>query len=63
MDHEKRIFALGFFDGVHRGHQVLLSECTRLAERMGCETAAITFEGYDALLKATFPAGMGAELI
>ena len=46
MDHEKRIFALGFFDGVHRGHQVLLSECTRLAERMGCETAAITFEGH-----------------
>lgn len=25
--------------------------------------SAITFEGYDALLKATFPAGMGAELI
>ena len=27
------------------------------------DAAAATFEGYDALLKATFPAGMGAELI
>lgn len=44
MDRNKRIFALGFFDGVHRGHQVLLSECVRLAKELGCETAAITFE-------------------
>ena len=27
------------------------------------DAATITFEGYDALLKATFPAGMGAERI
>ena len=44
MDHDKRIFALGFFDGVHLGHQALLSECRRLAQVHGCETAAITFE-------------------
>ena len=44
MQHNKRIFALGFFDGVHRGHQALLSECVRLAKAMDCETAAITFE-------------------
>ena len=44
MDRNKRIFALGFFDGVHRGHQVLLSECVRLAKELDCETAAITFE-------------------
>lgn len=44
MNHNKRIFALGFFDGVHLGHQALLTECVRLAEAMGCETAAITFE-------------------
>lgn len=41
---QKRIFALGFFDGVHLGHQALLSECVRLARAMDCETAAITFE-------------------
>ena len=44
MDHHKRIFALGFFDGVHLGHQALLSECVRLARAMDVETAAITFE-------------------
>ena len=44
MNHNKRIFALGFFDGVHLGHQALLTECVRLAEAMGCETVAITFE-------------------
>ena len=44
MQHNKRIFALGFFDGVHLGHQALLRECVRLARAMECETAAITFE-------------------
>ena len=44
MNHNKRIFALGFFDGVHRGHQALLAECVRLAREMDVETAAITFE-------------------
>ena len=37
MKHNKRIFALGFFDGVHLGHQSLLSECVRLAEELDCE--------------------------
>lgn len=46
MDHHKRIFALGFFDGVHLGHQALLAECVRMAKSMDCETAAITFEGH-----------------
>ena len=41
---DKRIFALGFFDGVHLGHQALLRECVRLAEEMNAEPAAITFE-------------------
>ena len=41
---KKRIFALGFFDGVHLGHQALLKECVRLAEETGCEAAAITFD-------------------
>ena len=41
---DKRIFALGFFDGVHMGHQALLRECVRLAAKIGAEPAAITFE-------------------
>ena len=40
------VFALGFFDGVHRGHQALLAECARLARAMEVETAAITFESH-----------------
>lgn len=40
---KKYIYALGFFDGVHLGHQQLLRECCRLAEEYHCHTAAITF--------------------
>ena len=42
----KRIYALGFFDGVHRGHQALLAACCDLAMENNCETAAITFENH-----------------
>lgn len=42
----KKIIALGFFDGVHLGHQALLKECCRLAKALNCETAAITFEDH-----------------
>ena len=44
MDTTKRIFALGFFDGVHLGHQALLRECTALAGQRNCQSAAITFD-------------------
>ena len=43
---EKRIFALGFFDGVHLGHQALLEACVELAAKLDVETAAITFENH-----------------
>ena len=38
------VYALGFFDGVHLGHQALLRECVRMAEKVGGIAAAITFE-------------------
>ena len=44
MRNDKRVFALGFFDGVHVGHQALLRECVTLAKELDCETAAITFD-------------------
>ena len=44
MRSEKRVFALGFFDGVHLGHQALLQACRAMAGQIGCTTAAITFE-------------------
>ena len=56
MDHHKRIFALGFFDGVHLGHQALLRECVRMAKTMDCESAAITFERHpQSLFRADVP--------
>lgn len=44
MRNDRRIFALGFFDGVHLGHQALLRECCRLAGERSARTAAITFD-------------------
>jgi len=41
---ERMILALGFFDGVHLGHQALLRECCGLARREGCKPASITFD-------------------
>ncbi len=46
MAGSRRIYALGFFDGVHLGHQALLKVCCDLAADMDCETAAITFENH-----------------
>jgi len=40
----KKIFALGFFDGVHLGHQALLDACVRLAAEQSAQPAAITFD-------------------
>ena len=44
MKTTKRIFALGFFDGVHLGHQALLNACRDLSRELNCEAAAITFD-------------------
>lgn len=52
---EKYIFALGYFDGVHLGHQALLKKCRELAQ--GQKWGAVTFIGHpDALIKGTHPA-------
>lgn len=44
MRNDQRVFALGFFDGVHLGHQALLRTCVALAKELDAETAAITFQ-------------------
>ncbi len=46
MNTEKNIVALGFFDGVHLGHQALLAQCVALARKTGAAPAAITFEDH-----------------
>ena len=50
------IFALGFFDGVHLGHQALLTACKNLAERNGCKAGAVTFASHpDAVVTGNTP--------
>lgn len=46
MRSERKIYALGFFDGVHIGHQALLSACRDLAEKERCIPSAITFSAH-----------------
>ena len=41
---QDRVIALGFFDGVHRGHQAILNKAAELARQGGLEVAAVTFE-------------------
>ena len=56
MKENSSIFALGFFDGVHLGHQALLAECVRLADRLAARPAAITFQNHPAAAFTTqFP--------
>lgn len=53
----KKIFALGFFDGVHLGHQALLAECVSMARRFDYVPAAITFDRHpQALFRSDAPA-------
>ena len=55
MKEQKRIFALGFFDGVHVGHQALLRECVALAEKLDCAAAAVTFDRHPRALFTADP--------
>lgn len=38
------VLAIGFFDGVHRGHQAVISEAKRQAEQAGGEAWILTFD-------------------
>lgn len=54
---EKTVFALGVFDGVHLGHQALLSRCREMADTMGCVAGVVTFTGHpDTLVHGSAPA-------
>lgn len=54
---ERTIYALGFFDGVHLGHQALLSACLELAQSNGCQAGVVTFTAHpDSLVSGKAPA-------
>ena len=43
---KRTIYALGFFDGVHLGHQALLTAGKKLAEQTGCKAGVVTFSSH-----------------
>ena len=53
----KTIYALGLFDGVHLGHQALLTACRELAQAHACQAGVVTFTSHpDALVLGSAPA-------
>lgn len=53
---DKTIYALGFFDGVHLGHQALLRDCRVLAEKNHAGAGVVTFANHpDALVFGAAP--------
>lgn len=53
---QNTIYALGFFDGVHLGHQALLKICRALADSAGCAAGVVTFGNHpDALTQGSAP--------
>lgn len=50
---ESIVLALGFFDGVHRGHQALLEETKKMGKRLCCKTGVLTFDEHP--LERVFP--------
>lgn len=50
---EEIVLALGFFDGVHLGHQALLKETKIIGENLKCKTGVMTFKEHP--LELIFP--------
>ena len=44
LDDEPSVVTVGFFDGVHRGHQAVLARATEEARARGVRSVAITFD-------------------
>ncbi|NLL38929.1 MAG: bifunctional riboflavin kinase/FAD synthetase [Clostridiales bacterium] len=44
MNEEKKVIALGFFDGVHRGHATLLKKAAEISEGLRATPAVLTFD-------------------
>ena len=53
---KRKIFALGFFDGVHLGHQALIAQCVHMARETNAQVCAITFDRHPQSLFAAPPA-------
>jgi riboflavin kinase/FMN adenylyltransferase len=52
---DESVVTIGVFDGVHRGHQAIISECVDEAERRGVPSVALTFESGESPCTITAP--------
>lgn len=50
MNQQKRVMALGFFDGVHLGHAALMEKTLEQAEKCGFKPAVLSFDIHPDLL-------------
>ncbi len=46
------VIAIGSFDGLHRGHQLLFDRVRELAKKMNCQAGALTFKPHPAKVLA-----------
>lgn len=44
------VCALGYFDGVHRGHQKVISEAKQAAQKLGLKSAVMTFDPHPSVI-------------
>ncbi|MBR7081497.1 MAG: riboflavin biosynthesis protein RibF, partial [Oscillospiraceae bacterium] len=44
MERERRVIALGFFDGIHVGHQALFRKTRGRALQLGATPSVISFD-------------------
>ena len=59
MNERKTVIALGFFDGLHRGHAALLERAKDRAAQYGADSAILTFD----IHPDTFVKGTAVELL
>lgn len=50
LDHAPSVVTIGNFDGVHRGHQILLRRTVHLASELAARSVAVTFDPHPAVL-------------
>ncbi|EGR8611539.1 adenylyltransferase/cytidyltransferase family protein, partial [Listeria monocytogenes] len=45
-----KVMALGFFDGVHLGHQAVIKQAKQIAGQKGLQTAVLTFDPHPSVV-------------
>ena len=51
------VLAMGFFDGIHRGHQAVIKTARRIADEKGLPLAVLTYDHRPEIVYQQYPAG------